>query len=58
MIPVKKEPPDMYENTRVYERCIFCNIETDMWHEKTNTPVCTTCSKTYNVKDIKDFKKY
>jgi hypothetical protein len=52
MIPINQEPADMYENTHVYEKCIFCNNPTDMWHEQTNKPVCEECDKVRNVKEI------
>jgi len=54
MIPIKKEPAEMYENTHVYEKCVFCLQTTDMWHEQTNNPVCETCAKKYKVNELKN----
>jgi len=56
MISVKKEPIDMYKNTRVLECCIFCNKETMYWHVKTNRPICKQCSNLYLEKNIKEAK--
>lgn len=53
MIPIYKEPDDMYLNTRVYERCYFCNNPTDTWHNGTNQPVCEKCSKVHQVYELK-----
>lgn len=57
MIPIKKEPAEMYKETKVYEKCIFCKKETDTWHEKTNTPACKTCAPKYLLRDLKDLIK-
>lgn len=57
MIPVEKEPDDLYENTRVYEVCIFCNAETVFWHKKTNSPICPLCAVDHKVSQIKDAKR-
>lgn len=57
MIPIKKEPAEMYENTHVYEKCVFCLQTTDMWHEQTNNPVCKDCAKTHKVKEFKNWFK-
>ena len=54
MIPVKKEPDDMYENMRVYENCHFCRQPTAMWHENTNNPVCQKCAKEHKVAELPD----
>ena len=54
MIPVEKEPDEFYENTGVYESCVFCGCSTDMWNKQFNEPVCNDCSK---VKSIDDLKK-
>jgi hypothetical protein len=53
MIEIKKEPSEMYEHTRVYERCYFCHQSTDTWHDPSNTPVCEDCSKKHTVEEIK-----
>jgi len=50
---LEKEPEDYYLNTRVYERCYFCNSETEHWHLESNTPVCKKCAPIHDVKDIK-----
>jgi hypothetical protein len=52
MIPIKKEPKEMFLNTRVYEVCVFCREETMYWHVKTNTPVCQDCAKEHNVSEL------
>lgn len=52
MIPIEKEPADLYMNTRVYEHCMFCNTQTDMWNLETNKPICKVCAPKYKVKDI------
>jgi hypothetical protein len=52
MIPIVKEPDDMQENTGVYENCVFCEIPTPMWHEKTNNPVCVKCCKVHKVSEL------
>jgi hypothetical protein len=54
MIPIKKEPAEMYEVTKVYERCVFCNQRTDTWHEKTNNPVCQECAKIHKVTELRN----
>jgi len=51
-IPIKKEPDDLYLNTKVYERCYFCKTPTNMWHEGTNQPVCKKCSKEHKVSEL------
>lgn len=52
MIPIKKEPKELYEEFKTYEKCKFCRKETDTWHEKTNTPVCKVCAKSHKVNDL------
>lgn len=52
MIPIKKEPKELYEEFGFYEKCKFCREETDMWHEKTNTAVCKKCSKNHKVDEL------
>lgn len=51
-IPIKEEPAELYEEFGVYENCVFCGNKTDMWHEKTNNPVCPKCSKTHKVSEL------
>lgn len=53
MIPIHKEPDDLYLNLKVYERCYFCHKPTNMWHNGTNQPVCKTCAKTHKVSELK-----
>jgi hypothetical protein len=57
MIPIKKEPEELYETTHVYEKCVFCGENTDMWHEGTNNPVCKKCSKEHKVSELINWKK-
>ena len=52
MIVIEEETPDWFENTKVYERCHFCNVETKMWHHATNTPICVNCASCLNEEDI------
>jgi len=52
MIPIKKEPKEFYFEFKVYERCRFCQKETDTWHKKTNTPICKDCSRSHKVSEI------
>ncbi|AFF28027.1 gp29 [Sphingomonas phage PAU] len=43
-IELEPEPEDLYEATRTYERCVICNMETNLWHKETNTPICEFCA--------------
>lgn len=52
MIPLVKESTDMFANTHCYERCYFCNDETDTWHKNTNQPVCKNCAGTHKVSEL------
>lgn len=56
-IPTYKEPPDMYENTKVYEVCVFCNKTTKYWHKGTNNPVCVSCAKEHKVSELHNWRK-
>ncbi len=56
MIPIIEESEEMYLNTHVYEKCVFCGVDTKYWHEETNTPICYDCSLTHDVEDIKPRK--
>ncbi len=58
MIPIVKEPPELYEEFKLYDNCVFCNNPTDMWHWRTNNPVCPTCAKQHRVKELKKPKGY
>jgi len=52
MIPIEKEPKELFEEFGFYEVCIFCKNKTNMWHEK-RTPVCKGCAKTHGGSEIK-----
>ena len=52
MIPIKKEPKELYKQFKKYERCLFCRNETDTWHIESNTPICSDCSKIKSVSDV------
>ena len=52
MIPIEKEPSDLYESAKVYEHCYFCNKPTNTWHTGTNQPVCKSCSKSHKVSEL------
>jgi hypothetical protein len=52
MIPIKQEPKEEFERFKVYENCFFCKQPTDMWHERTNNPVCPCCSKKHKVAEL------
>jgi len=52
MIPIEKEPKELYKEFRVYENCYFCKRPTNTWHEATNRPVCTRCSKIHEVSEL------
>jgi hypothetical protein len=52
MIPIEKEPKELFKEFRVYENCKFCRKPTDTWNKKTNTPVCDPCAKTHDVCDL------
>lgn len=52
MIPIKKEPKDMYLDFRVYEHCLFCNKATNTWHLKSNTPICKECASIKGINDL------
>ena len=53
MIVVEKEPKAVTREFRgVKENCALCGCPSLTWHKETNTPVCTPCSKRYDLKDI------
>lgn len=56
MIPLIKEIPELYKESRCYENCIFCGQDTDMWHESTNTPVCQSCAIRHTVTELLEVK--
>jgi hypothetical protein len=56
-IPIAPEHEDLIKIFRVYENCIFCDEKTNMWHDKTNSPVCSECAKKHKVAEIKEAKK-
>lgn len=51
-IPLKKEPDEMYENTRIFEKCYFCYRATRFWHIKSNNPVCPVCATLHKVCEL------
>lgn len=51
-IPIKQEPEEYFKEFRCYESCYFCSEKTDMWHEKTNNPVCNKCCKKHKVSEL------
>jgi len=53
MIPIHKESKELYQTFKIYEVCVFCGKETDMWHKESNKPVCTTCSKIHDISELK-----
>lgn len=55
MIPIEKEPKELYENTHIYEVCVFCKTKTDTWHTRTNNPVCKICCRTHKVHELEDY---
>lgn len=58
MIPLTKEPPELHNEFKCHENCTFCKQPTDMWHDKTNNPVCPDCAKTHKVSELTNwFKK-
>jgi hypothetical protein len=52
MIPIEKEPFELFEEFKVFENCIFCDNQTDRWNIETNRPVCVACSQTHTIKDL------
>lgn len=52
MIPIKKEPKILYKEFKCYEKCLFCNKETNTWYLKLNKPICVDCSKSKNISDL------
>lgn len=52
MIPIEKESPELFKERKCYERCTFCVIDTNMWHIKTNNPVCKKCAKIHKVSEL------
>ena len=52
-IPVEKEPEEVTKSFhRLLENCFFCKEPTLYWHANTNTPVCQSCAKKHQVKEI------
>ena len=56
-IPLIEEPKELYNEFRLYEKCVFCGISTKFWHEKTNNPICTKCSKNHKVAELTNWRK-
>lgn len=52
MIPIKKEPAELYKEFKCHEECCFCEQPTDTWHEKTNNPVCEDCARKHKVAEL------
>lgn len=52
MIPIEKEPDEMFRWTKVYEDCFFCKQPTDMWNRRTNQPVCEYCAVTHSQREL------
>ena len=52
MIQIHEEPKEYYEESKVYERCYFCNKHTNTWHNGTNQPVCKDCAKKHKVSEL------
>lgn len=50
-IKIIKEPYEL-EMSESFENCIFCNIETNTWHEESNRPVCVKCAQLYSPSEI------
>ncbi len=51
-IEIEKEPDELYEEFKTYERCYFCGDQTMHWHAPTNTPVCPPCSENHSASEI------
>ena len=56
-IPLVEEPKEFYEETHIYERCVFCNSSTKYWNEYSNNPVCQICAKSHKVAELEDHGK-
>ncbi len=52
MIPRVKEPKCLSEAWGILEGCFFCGKETNMWHWRTNQPVCDLCAKSRKVSEL------
>lgn len=53
-IPLVKESDDLRKEFGILERCHFCKIATQFWHENTNNPVCHSCATKHKVKELPD----
>lgn len=51
-IRIYKEPSE-YQLSPEFEHCIFCDCQTNMWHEESNRPVCVTCAQLFDESEIK-----
>jgi len=56
MIPIKKTGIKS-EATGTWDKCVFCNHETDMQEVETKIAVCRSCSDKYLITDLKDIIK-
>jgi hypothetical protein len=52
MIPVIKEPKELFLEFHIHEHCFFCQKPTDTWHNGTNQPVCKKCAKVHKVSEL------
>ena len=57
MIPIEKEPKELYKEFKVHEVCVFCRKPTAFWNLKTNNPVCEDCSKVHNESELKNYRE-
>lgn len=60
MIVVEKEPEEIkaaFWVLPILEVCIFCDTQTDTWHESSNTPVCESCAICHDESEIEAAKK-
>jgi len=55
MIPIQEEPTELQSEFKILEKCVFCDHPTNMWHLKTNNPVCSLCAKEHKVEELHDW---
>lgn len=56
-IPLKKESDDLGKEFGCYENCVFCNVKSLYWHEKTNNCICQDCAKTHKAAELTNWLK-
>ena len=56
-IPIVSEEEALFNEFGIYEKCVFCKLTTDMWHIRTNNPVCQKCSKNHKVSELHNWRK-